>query len=260
MNNKRLFAFTRRALVVALIPCCLFAQFGVPQLVYDPAAVTKIITEIEQITQLYNMASQTYNQIAYSAGWTPIRTPWLGIATPIVFSQTASIFGETDPWNPAVTTGIGIQPAWQTATYGLTPPPFWAGYPLGNSTMSANIASVNVADGASQAAMQSIANSRSNQPLNDLALANLEISAQDTSDGTNSEVEQLNQISSSAVLANRQAEDTNALLTTVAEQQIVLNKIQRDSLASALNVQAKRDLTYQNEPTGIGSIAALYGQ
>jgi hypothetical protein len=260
MSNQRFSSFTRHALVVAVvIPGCVFAQFG-GLLTFDAAQSAHAITEIEKAIALFNMATQTYNQIAYSAGWTPVRTPWLGIATPIVFSQTASIFGETDPWNPAVTTGIGIQPAWQTATYGLTPPPFWAGYPVGNSTISANIASVNVADGASQAAMQTIANSRLNQPINDLALASLEISAQDTSDGTNSEVEQLNQLSSSAVLANRQAEDTNALLTTVAEQQIVLNKMQRDALASELNIQAKRDLTYQNEPTGIGSIAALYGQ
>jgi hypothetical protein len=260
MSKKRSLLVRRAPLVALAIPCCVFAQFGIPQLVYDPAAVTQIIAEVRQVIQLYNVATQTYNQIAYSAGWTPVRTPWLGVATPIVLSQTATIFGETAPWNPAVTTGIGIQPAWQTATYAINPPPFWAGYPLGNSTVSANIASINVADGTSQAAMQTIANSRTNQPINDLALANLEMSAQDTSDATNSEVEQLNQIASSTVLSNRQAEDTNALLTTVAEQQIVLNKIQRDSLASSLNVQAKRDLTYETEPTGIGSFAALFGQ
>jgi hypothetical protein len=187
-----------------------------------------------------------------------VRAPWLGVATPIVLSSTRSIFGETATWNPAVATGIGIPPAWGTATYGIHPPPFYAGWPLGASSISANIASILVADGSSQAAMQTIANSRTNQPINDLALGALEAAAQDTTVNTNSEIEQLNQLSSSNVLSNRQAEDANALLTTIAEQQILTNKIQRDTLADNLNVMSVRDSYIAAEPTGWGGDAALF--
>jgi hypothetical protein len=211
--------FKRALLVVLFIPFLALSQFGIPTTVFDPIQSAHVLTEIAKIIQIYNLATQTYNQIAYSAGWTPVRTPWLGVATPIVLSTTRSIFGETATWNPAVTTGIGIPPAWGTATYGIYPPPFYAGWPLGASSISANIASIMVADGSSQAAMQTIANSRSNQPINDLAVGALESAAQDTTFNTNSEIEQLNQLSSSNVLSNRQAEDANALLTTIAEQQ-----------------------------------------
>jgi hypothetical protein len=248
----------RAALCLLLVPVLAFAQFGIPQLVYDPAAVAKILVEINQVIQLYNMATRTYNQIAYSAGWTPVRTPWLGVATPIVLSATRTLFGETGAWNPAVTTGIGIPPAWSEATYGINPPPFYGGFPIGGSSVSANIASIMVADGMSQAAMQTIANSRTNQPMNDTALSNLEASAQDTTLNTNSEVEQLNQISSSNVLSNRQAEDANALLTTIAEQQILTNKIYRDTLADNLNVMSIRDNYIAYDVTAWGGDAALF--
>ncbi len=106
--------------------------------------------------------------------------------------------------------------------------------------------------------MQTIANSRSNQPLNDLAIRNLEFASQDTTLNTNSEVQQLNQINSGNVLANRQAEDEDALLTTIAEQQILANKIQRDALADNLNVMSIRDQYIANSATCWGGDAALF--
>ena len=104
--------------------------------------------------------------------------------------------------------------------------------------------------------MLTIANSRINQPLNDQALTNLETTSQDVSRDTNSEVEQLNLISSGAVLANRQQEDANALLTTIAEQQILTNKVQRDVLADNLNMMAIRDTYIASEATQWGGSAA----
>jgi hypothetical protein len=244
----------RAALCVLLIP-----MLASPQLpVIDAASLTQIISQVEKAILLLNMATQTYNLIAYSAGWTPVKTPWLGIATPIVSSATRTIFGETAAWNPAVNVGFGIPPAWGAATYGINPPIFYGGFPLGGSSISANIASINVADGMSQAAMQTIANSRSNQPLNDLAIWNLEFASQDASAGTNSEVQQLNQINSGNVLANRQAEDEDALLTTIAEQQILTNKIQRDALADNLNVMSIRDQYIATSPTCWGGDVALF--
>jgi hypothetical protein len=255
VKRKRIWLAT---LAAAAVPATVLAQLipGLPTIVFDPTQSAHVITEITRIIQLYQMATQTYNQIAYSAGWTPIKTPWLGVATPIVLSTTRTLFGETAAWNPAVATGIGIPPAWNSATYGINPPPFYAGFPIGASSISANIASINVADGMSQAAMQTIANSRSNQPLNDLALSNLETASQDTTLNTNSEVEQLNQISSSNVLANRQAEDANALLTTIAEQQLLMNKTTRDTIADSLNVMTIRDNYIAGEATQWGSSAS----
>lgn len=242
--------------VALLVPVAGLAQFGIGSIVFDPTQSAHVITEIAKIVQLYNVATQTYNQIAFNAGWFMIKTPWLGIVTRVVNSNTRTIFGETGGWNPAVTMGANIPGVWTTATYGIHPPPFYSGFPLGASSTSAKIASINVADGMSEAAMLTIANSRINQPVNDLALMHLEATSQDTSSATNSEVEQLNLITGGTVLANRQQEDTNALLTTIAEQQILTNKVQRDLLADNLNVMTVRDNYIASEATQWGGSAA----
>jgi hypothetical protein len=243
-------------ILLAYIPTTVLAQICGPTIVFDPTVAGRVLTEIAQIVKLYNTATQTYNQIAYNASWFTNKSRWLGIATQVVNSNTRSIFGETGGWNPAVTAGINIPGVWSAATYGIHPPPFWSSFPVGGSSTSANIASVNVADGMTEAATLAIANSRRNQPENDLALSSLEETSQDTGSGTNSEVQQLNLLTSGTVLANRQQEDSNALLTTIAEQQILTNKVQRDMLADNLNVMTVADNYTASEATQWGGSAA----
>jgi len=243
-------------ILLAYLPTTVLAQIFGPTIVFDPTVAGRVVTEIAQIVKLYNTATQTYNQIAYNAQWFTNKNRWLGIATQVVNSNTRSIFGETGGWNPAVTVGINIPGVWSAATYGIHPPPFWSGFPAGASSTSANIASVNVADGMTQAAMLTIANSRRHQPANDLALSNLEATSQDTGRDANSEIQQLNLITSGTVLANRQQEGSNALLTTIAEQQILTNKIQRDMLADNLNVMTVADNYTASEATQWGGSAA----
>jgi hypothetical protein len=243
-------------ILLTYIPTTVLAQIFGPTIVFDPTVAARVVTEIAQIVKLYNTATQTYNQIAYNANWFTNKSRWLGIATQVVNSNTHSTFGETSGWNPAVTAGINIPGVWSAATYGIHPPSFWSGFPVGASSASSNIASVNVADGMTQAAMLAIANSRRNQPANDLALSNLEATSQDTGSGANSEVQQLNLLASGAVLTNRQQEDSNALLTTIAEQQILTNKVQRDMLADNLNVMTVADNYTASEATQWGGSAA----
>jgi hypothetical protein len=242
----------KKLLIVLAIPVLALAQLPV----IDGASILKIIEETKQIVQIYTQATNIYNQIAYNAGWTPLKTPWLGVSTPIVLSQTANLFGETAAWNPAVNAGMNIPLAYGQATYAMSPAPFYSGYPVGQSLMSAQIASVEIADAANPAAVMTVANSRLNQPVNDQALANLEASSQDTTANTNSEVEQLNQISSSNVLTNRQLEDLAALMTTQAEQQIFANKIQRDALADAINFDSQFQAAQAGQPNMWGGDAA----
>jgi hypothetical protein len=87
-------------------------MLALPQFpVIDVASLTQILIQVQKAILILNMATQTYNQIAYSAGWTPVKTPWLGVTTPIVYSATRNIFGETAMWNQALNTGLGIPPA-----------------------------------------------------------------------------------------------------------------------------------------------------
>jgi hypothetical protein len=133
-------------LLLTSIPGAVLAQIFGPTIVFDPTVSGRVLTEIAQIVKLYNTATQTYNQIAYNARWFTNKSRWLGIATQVVNSNTRSVFGETGGWNSAVTAGINIPGVWNNATYGIHPPPFYASFPVGASSTSANIASVNVAE------------------------------------------------------------------------------------------------------------------
>jgi hypothetical protein len=260
--------FKKRSIAIVagsvLLPVALLSQIpGLPTIVLDPTqsihAGTQIaneIREIEQAIQTYRMITNEYNQIVYNATWMRSKYYWLGIATQVVNSTSRSNFGETAAWNPAVTANQGVPGAWGAATAAVHPPGFWAAYPVGGSTMSANLATLNIADGTSQAAMSTIGNSRANAVLNDQALAGLESASQDTGDGTNSEVGQLNLISGATVLTGRQMQNQNALLTTMAEQQLLTNKTQRDRLADSINTMATRDNALANEGTAWGGSAA----
>jgi type IV secretion system protein TrbJ len=214
------------------------------------------INMIHQAIQTYNEVAAVYNQLHVSAKWINNKNYWLGTATRIVNSNTPDVFGETGTWNGAVNAGINVPGAYSQATEATNPPPFWSAYPIGQSLIPAMLASIDITDGSTPAAMLSVGNSRNNQPLNDAAIQALEATSQDTSPGTNSEVEQLNQIDSGTVLLNRQMEDTNALLTSQTEQQLVANKIQRDALGDAINLYGQIDQTVATQPTAWGNSAA----
>jgi hypothetical protein len=257
--NKWTSAKRRKVLLAMLaIPAVGLAQLipGLPQVVFDPTQSAHVIAEIAQIVQLYKTAVNTYDRLVYTATFFTNKSSWKGIGMRVVNSETPSIFGETAGWTSAVSNGLGVGEAWRQSTYGINPPSFYSVFPVGNSSISANIASVNIADGASQAGMLSIGQSRLLQPLNDQALSNLEQASQGVTEDTNSEVQQLNLITSGTMLYNRQLQDSNVLLTAIAEQQIMTNKVQRDTIASNLNVMAARDSFVASEPTGWGGSAA----
>jgi len=257
----------RSVVVIAgclLLPGAVLAQIlGLPSIVFDPSQSGHVITQIanearqlQQLQQTYQQITAEYNQIVYNATWMKTKWYWRGVATRMVNSNARSTFGETAAWNAAVTANQGVLGAWGAATAAVHPPGFWSTYPVGQSTMSANLASIEIADGTSQAAMAAIGNSRANAALNDQALSQLEATSQDTGDGTNSEVQQLNLISGAAVLQGRQNQNQNALLTTVAEQQLLTNKTERDRLADSINTMAARDNALAHEGTAWGGSAA----
>ena len=93
-------------------------------------------------------------------------------------------------------------------------------------------------------------------PMNDQAISQLEETSQDTSDKTNSEVDQLNLISGAAVLQNRQAQNENALMTTMAEQQLLANKMNRDNVADSIKIMTDRDNALVNDGSAWGGSAA----
>ena len=246
-----------RLTAAAFIPAIVLCQF-LPTVVSDPIQEAHSWAQMADDISMITQAIRTYNQIAYAAGWTPVKSPWLGIATPIMTSITPSYdgaTGATGAWNEAVNLGTNIPGAYGAATYGMTPPSLYNRLRLGQGAVTAAIASVNIADGANPATLATVANSRRIQLYNNQAISALEQDAQDPTYRTNTEVEQLNQVSNGNVLINRQLQDTNALLTAAAEELALHGKISRDELVDAINFEADIDSAVMSQPA-IPSTAA----
>ena len=83
--------------------------------------------------------------------------------------------------------------------------------------------------------METVGTLRSNARQVETAISSLEEASLDSDPDYNTEIAVLNKINAASVIALRNSQDTNKLLTAVAEQQFIQAKRQRDSEAQAVN-------------------------
>jgi hypothetical protein len=103
------------------------------------------------------------------------------------------------------------------------------------SRLQKHYATIELTDGANQDGMTTVGTLRSNAPQVETAIRNLEDASLDSDPDYNTEIAVLNKINAASVIALRNSQDTNKLLTAVAEQQFIQAKRQRDSEAQAVN-------------------------
>jgi hypothetical protein len=242
----------KKRIIVALLCLCLVfgatlarAQFGFGITVFDPSVyaeafteVTKLIQQYNQLVQTYQMITNQYNQMLWMAKHLPgnlanfraIQTPWF-------LSSATNTYGTTVGWIGAINTGSNVLGGYQSATDPLLP----YGSALGNvpadqlSRLQRHYATIELTDGANQDGMRTIGTLRFNAPRVEAAIQNLEDVSLDSDPDYNTEIGVLNKINAAGVIALRNSQDTNKLLTALAEQQFIEAKRQRDSEAGAIN-------------------------
>ena len=241
----------RRALVAAICACLLLgatlakAQFGFGITVFDPSVYAEAITEVTKLVQQYNQLVQTYqmitnqyNQMLWMAKMLPSNlAQFRAIPTPWFLSSATNTFGTTGGWISGINTGTNVPGGYQNAT---DPLPVY-GAALGNvpanqlSRLQKHYATIELADGANQDGMETVGTLRLNAPEVEAAIQSLERVTLDSDPDYNTEIAVLNKINVASVIALRNSQDTNKLLTALAEQQFVESKRQRDSEAQAVN-------------------------
>lgn len=241
----------KRVVLVLVSVCLLFgttiarAQFGLGLTVFDPsvyaeavAEVKKMVQEYDQLVQTYQMITNQYKQMLWMAKTLPgglarfraARTPWF-------LSSATNTYGTTAGWIAAVNTGANVLAGYENATDRLLS----YGMALGNvpadqlSRLQKHYATVELTDGANQEGMQTVGTLRLNAPQVEGAIRNLEAASLDSDPDYNTEIGVLNKINAASVIALRNTQDTNKLLTVLAEQQFLDAKRQRDSEAQAVN-------------------------
>jgi hypothetical protein len=232
------FSIITCATIVAFLTTSALGQFAV----IDAAAIARLETQITtaantlgQITSVYNRVTQQYNQALYMAqylrnlsSYRMTMTAWQGMAA-------SNNSGTTAPWLASINSGLNVTGGWLNSTYAR--PNF--------STLSALLPSAQRAraqmdygtlelrDGTSQAAMQTIGSMRLHGSQSEAALNKLETDSADISADENTVAALLNKINAAGMVNARLSSDLNKALVTQAEMQLVEQKAIHDAEAVA---------------------------
>jgi hypothetical protein len=241
-NRKRVFILVTALL--AAIPA--FAILGVGDIVFDPQALEQALKEFaqlqkeyEQLVETYAMVRNQYNQMLWMARQIPVSmsvrygAPWLNW----INTSATNTYGTTGAWVTGANTGIGISVGYTTATRPVRP----YGAALSNipadqlDRVKTNYATIELTDGANQAALQTVGHMRGNAPAIETAIQNLQTDSFSSDPNMNTEIAVLNKINAANVLNLRSTQDTNKLLAALAEERVIEAKRTRDAEAEAIN-------------------------
>ncbi len=224
------------ALVSFIAVSSALAQFAVtdaPHIIETVANGKVIVNQFNQLITTYKRITDQYNQMIVNAKYLQTLGAYRQMVTPWQGMTTTNTYGNTGQWIAAVNNGLNTVTAWNTASlpriaYGAA----MANVPAGQAgTVKAHFASLELQDGTARAAMQTVGTIRSNGVTNDQALARLENDTLSNNPALNTEMAVLNKINAASMIAARQAGDTNKLLASVSESQLVEMKARGDALA-----------------------------
>jgi len=248
VRKKILICFLAAGLCVATAS----AQFG-SGIVYDPTNYSNAVLRYKQLVQQLVQLQRTYQQIlnqynlalqmAQNLRNMPARYR-------VQFSRWRNVtalnqYGNTAGWVSGANSGLipSVLSGYQQATtqLGTYDPNVLSGMTVDElSRIKSQYASVEISDGASTNALETIGSIRANTQSLEAQINNLEQDSLSGDPSLNSEVEVLNKINATNVLTLRSVQDSNKLLASLLEQQTVAAKQQREMTANAINADISR--------------------
>jgi hypothetical protein len=246
------------ALAIASAPSNANAQLG-SGIVYDPTNFKNAVLRYKQLQVQVAQLQDTYNEIVnqyklavqmaknipnmparYLASWSAWR-----------YASAQDLYGNTSPWMDGVNSGVvaTVLNGYQKATNVLQAysPSLLSAMPSEDRHRAlANAATVELADGAAESAMETVGAIRANALATTNTISNIQNDSLSDDPSLNTEVSVLNKVNATNVLALQSAQDTNKLLVAVLEQQTILAKHLRDAEASSANADIERRLNSFN--------------
>lgn len=242
-------------LVMGLCVGTASAQFGFG-IVYDPTNYANAVLRYSQLVQQLNQLRQTYTQImqqynlavqmARNIQNMPARyraqfSNWRNVVAP-------NTYGNTGTWVNGMNTGSAgaVSAGYQQATVpllqynsqeltGMTPDEL--------DRVKSQYASVELADGANVTSMATIGAIRNDAQNIENQMNNLEQDSLSNNPNLNTEVSVLNKINATNVLTLRTLQDSNKLLLSLLEQNVIAAKRQREATANSINAEIERRAT-----------------
>lgn len=283
--KKRWISIAKGSVVAALVltgltvlfPRPAAAIFGFGDIVFDPSSyatlgkiftsdaslLAKTIQTYNQTVKIYQNGLNLYEQAKYMSlrFAQPQRMGWRTLSQTAVNDFTQNRYGETVNW-PVMVNGRPelASGAWTAATVPITHTSYLSSEIAGSSRLLAHLASVEAQDGSAAKCLATIAHYRQNAAVNAAPVLNLAAAQADGSDGTNSQIEQLNLMNAAQAQANNEARSQGAVEACLVEQQVLANKVQRDAVADHLSFLGQTSDYAASESASWGSAkAALAG-
>jgi len=208
-----------------------FALFGIGDVVFDPTSYASLIQQLTTLRMQYEMVKNNITHFSFKQQWQTTLHRLENVNVANMFGETAGISIALNNNSPSTSAT-----AWKTATVQLNSgaSSYLAGQSLGSSRIS-QLAMVETSDGISPDCLTAVGQYRTNRSENATANSSLVSSQLDASDGSNSEVQQLNLLNASEAqkLSEMQAQGT--LQSCLAGQMTVANMERRNAAVEDLN-------------------------
>jgi hypothetical protein len=239
-------------LALAAYPRDAKAQFGFG-IVYDPTnygnAVLRyyqLVSQLQQLQATYFQILNQYNLALNMARNLPNMTTRYATAwAPWRYGTARDVYGNTTTWVNGINTGLPatVLSGYQRATNTLqtyNPSDISAMQPNIRQNVESQYGTVELADGASQDAMETIGAIRANASATTNTIGNIQSDSLSDDPTLNTEVSVLNKVNATNVLALQNAQDTNKLLVSILEQHTISAKQLRDSQTETINDDISR--------------------
>jgi len=224
-----------------------FAQFG--GIVFDPTSYGELIT---QATTAYNQLKTMEASLQHFS----LKNLWATTETQMKQANVKNLFGETTGMTTALNTDSPgtSSTAWSMSNVQVTGTTnaYLQGQQVGNSAQLSQLAMIEASDSVSPDCLTAIGQYRAARTASATANADLAAQQLDTTDATNSEVEQLNLLNASEAQKMTEMQTQGVLHTCLASQMIIANMQQRNAAAQDLNTWSFVQQQQQTNPTYVG--------
>jgi len=224
-----------------------FAQFG--GIVFDPTSYGELIT---QATTAINQLRTMEANIQHFS----LKNLWATTETQMKQANVGNLFGETSGMTTALNNDSPgtSSTAWSMSNVQVTGSTnaYLQGQQVGNSAQLSQLAMIEASDSVSPDCLTAVGQYRAARTASATANADLAQQQLDTSDSTNSEVEQLNLLNASEAQRMTEIQAQGALHACLASQMTVANMQQRNAAAQDLNTWSFVKQQQEANPTYVG--------
>ncbi len=229
------------------------------------------LTLIQQLAQdikvaetslnIYQQSVTTYNTIFNNLKYFKSKQIWNTAENALMKSSVQNTYGETAGLQAQMNgQSQNASLVWKIMNLAIsgTSTSFWSQQIVGQSDRLSTLAHIEAMDAASSQCLAAVSAYQSSRANNLAANAALHTSIYDTTDLTNSEVEQLNLISMSDSQQMEEAHAQGQLQACMASQAAVENMDKRNAASLTINDANNKLIAQANNPTYTGNSSAIW--